>query len=460
MKITKIRLASYLHFKKGLELDLTYPQGHPRAGEPLDKVCLLGQSSTGKTALLNAIKCCVCEKGDYNKAGIDPKSLVKDGIELFYRINNSVYSTLSAGEFNFTYVDHSDPIKPKPIPYAKQFLDVRTEWLKESSPLLISFPFCVVVPEYFRGDAIGVLDAPTGELRTTVAKADRSIWDFDPETIRAIWNVVFGRVENFVKDSKENKLQLFDKISEDTEAAASVVKQFKQWEESHPNPLQELADKCLSPILTHLNLSVETDLHKYLERTAPVGDGAYIIIKDVKGREIPYPFLSTGTKQVMLTAVPLFFLEPQNCIILFDQPETSMYPNIQRMLPDVYAACAPNRNQFFFATHSPVIAAAFDPWEIVELKFDQEGEIVRREYFEGPLRHVDSYRIKPKLLRWDSSYRILFNVGMEGTEEREAKLMELASLELEVAKATEPAKKKELFEKYKVLAAELDWKGV
>jgi ABC-type lipoprotein export system ATPase subunit len=34
---------------------LTYPEGHEKAGQPLDKVCFIGQSGTGKTSLLKII---------------------------------------------------------------------------------------------------------------------------------------------------------------------------------------------------------------------------------------------------------------------------------------------------------------------------------------------------------------------------------------------------------------------
>ncbi|MBL0015713.1 MAG: hypothetical protein IPP17_04565 [Bacteroidetes bacterium] len=48
MKIHKIILKDYQQFKD-LEIDLTYPVGHEKAGQPLDKVCFIGQSGTGKT---------------------------------------------------------------------------------------------------------------------------------------------------------------------------------------------------------------------------------------------------------------------------------------------------------------------------------------------------------------------------------------------------------------------------
>jgi len=54
MIITKIHIKDHQQFKD-LELDLTYPAGHVKAGQALDKVCFIGQSGTGKTTLLEEI---------------------------------------------------------------------------------------------------------------------------------------------------------------------------------------------------------------------------------------------------------------------------------------------------------------------------------------------------------------------------------------------------------------------
>ena len=54
MKITGIEIGEYRQFKD-IQFDFTYPEGHPKAGKPLEKVCFIGQSGTGKTTLLNVI---------------------------------------------------------------------------------------------------------------------------------------------------------------------------------------------------------------------------------------------------------------------------------------------------------------------------------------------------------------------------------------------------------------------
>ncbi len=48
MKISKIHLNNFFQFKD-FHLDLTYPKGHSKEDFPLEKVCIIGQSVTGKT---------------------------------------------------------------------------------------------------------------------------------------------------------------------------------------------------------------------------------------------------------------------------------------------------------------------------------------------------------------------------------------------------------------------------
>ena len=54
MKLKKLNINSHLHLKD-LEFDFTYPDNHEKAGQPLEKICFIGQSATGKTNLLKFI---------------------------------------------------------------------------------------------------------------------------------------------------------------------------------------------------------------------------------------------------------------------------------------------------------------------------------------------------------------------------------------------------------------------
>ena len=71
---------------------------------------------------------------------------------------------------------------------------------------------------------------------------------------------------------------------------------------------------------------------------------------------------------------PLFELDTTDAIILLDEPERSLFPDMQIDLITHYQNIAPNA-QFVIATHSPFIAASFEPEERFILYFDQKGKV-------------------------------------------------------------------------------------
>jgi len=160
--------------------------------------------------------------------------------------------------------------------------------------------------------------------------------------------------------------------------------------------------------------------------------------------------------------VPLFALKPKDTIILIDEPENSLYPNIQKEFIDFITLESWNENekscQFFFATHSPTIASSFDPWEIVELQFNKSGKVEQKLYFEGE-RRVENYKINPKYLRWDDILIEIFNTKFEGDQERNLKLQELSILERDIeAGVYKGEERQEMIKKYRKIASLLNWK--
>ena len=57
MKISKLHIDQFRHLKN-LDFDFTYPKDFhisEKRGKPLEKICFIGQSATGKTNILNLI---------------------------------------------------------------------------------------------------------------------------------------------------------------------------------------------------------------------------------------------------------------------------------------------------------------------------------------------------------------------------------------------------------------------
>ncbi|MBK8721918.1 MAG: hypothetical protein IPL95_06455 [Saprospiraceae bacterium] len=91
-----------------------------------------------------------------------------------------------------------------------------------------------------------------------------------------------------------------------------VVNEFADWKKNNPSPIDDLADKCLDNILNRFALRVRREVS--FEKKEDIG---FVKIETFDGIEVPIALSSTGTKQILLTASPLYLLKPNSAIILF-----------------------------------------------------------------------------------------------------------------------------------------------
>jgi hypothetical protein len=135
-----------------------------------------------------------------------------------------------------------------------------------------------------------------------------------------------------------------------------------------------------------------------------------------------------------------------------------MNQNVRYTQIDIYTSLTTDC-QFFYATHSPIIASSFEPWEIVELKFNAKtGKVVQELYYEGEERHVDNYTINPEYLRWDDILQRVFDLDSEGNEKRVKALMKLATLESKLKKKNlSPEERETLWNEYLKLSKLTGW---
>ncbi|RYE35890.1 MAG: hypothetical protein EOP42_05375, partial [Sphingobacteriaceae bacterium] len=139
------------------------------------------------------------------------------------------------------------------------------------------------------------------------------------------------------------------------------------WSENNENPLVSFAN-YFNPILKKLNLEVDLINTEY---SIPIKSG-------YNDKTIPISSLSTGTKGLLLSMFPLYELDTTDSIILVDEPERSLFPDMQIDLISHYQNLAPDA-QIIVATHSPFIAAAFEPEERFILYFDDDGKVAVRK---------------------------------------------------------------------------------
>ncbi|MCU0288256.1 MAG: ATP-binding protein [Acidobacteria bacterium] len=424
MKLSGIKLKNYYQFKN-VEIDLTYPIGHEKAGQPLDKVCFIGQGGTGKTSLLRLIKWFISLDRDIGKNLVLPIPRVPGSIQIDFKVDHLAYMIFNIEKSPFIQYNWPNNLNEESFRY---FLIEHYEKVK---PILINFPTELLwgknppLPQNINISGQGERSEPV-ENQSTI--------DFAVEDVTAYWESILKDIRNhraqelFFKNKLTDATITKDGSPPDKKKIKKLEQEYRKWQSENPSPLDILANECLDPLLLNLGLKVKRDID-----LMSIQNLGFIALQNIDGEDIPFDFWSTGTRQLVQTVIPLYQLKPGNAVILIDEPERSLYPDIQAGIIDTYMKLAPG-SQFFFATHSPIIASAFEPWEIVELKFDKTKRCVYRELdYEGE-NHVDNYRNYPDYLRWDSILQRLFDLEEEGSEKRIAALNELTDIELRIEK--------------------------
>ncbi len=411
MKITKIEINDFHQFKN-FSIDLTYPKGHAKEGQPLDKVCFIGQSGTGKTTLLELLPKHLKDYDTNFIEKISKKQLIgKTLFQILFGFQNEfeIDVTLKPNKDTvLNWYGYNTKVEDLNVNADQVISKFINWWQKEIATKLIYFPANLNYD----------LDVEADENI-----GNKSIIDFSNEKVANIWNLILEKIQKY----QEQELQIRQEISKTVEQSSSnldtiqkALKKLEDWKKSEFNPIQDVADNCLDKLLANYKLKVKTELD--IKTKDDIG---FIKIEDYSNNEIPNGLWSTGTKQVILSALPLYLLKPKHTVILFDEPERSLYPDLQRLIIDFYSGLTEDC-QFFYSTHSPIIASSFEPWEIVELKFNEQGNIYREIYYEGE-NHVDNYKWNPKLMRWDDILQRVFDLQDDGSPLRKQKLDELAT---------------------------------
>ena len=442
MKISKIKIKDFYQFKN-LELDLTYPKGHPKAGKPLDKVCIIGQSGTGKTTLLKLIS---GHTFTLNTLLQDYDSTILDGVRIVRNIGDLEITT---------GIEHNKETNVRSYNWKDQYLAGKkikfdeginyfTENIEQIKTRHIFFPADL---KYEYEDYSNIPDL-----------AEIKIIDFRKK-ISSVWKLVFNEIQKFQEEEIKLKQEIAKVAVEDgsdTIKIQKAVRKLEIWKKKAVNPIHKVADECLDEVLKHLNLKVKRDFN--FETKSDIG---LVKLQDLKNIDVPYNLLSTGTKQLLLTALPLYLLKPENCLICVDEPERSLYPSMQKFVIDYYQSFTKD-SQIIYATHSPIIASDFEPWEIIELKFN-DGFVVQDLYYpKDKERHVDNYTIIPSYLTYDLMLSKVFDLQETHSQERSEKITEVLMLrnQLKVLKEKNKLSTKQgklIEDKYNKLSAQLFW---
>lgn len=356
MKLKKLKINSHYHLKD-LEFDFTYPKGHSKAGQPLDKICFIGQSATGKTNIIHLISEAILyllrveivnnksvwHRNNYSKTlengtleiVFEGKNLILSENSIFYNGREFTYDDSTGG--SITNLVHNVKNQNKILYFDSNYVSNANLKYFNTNPLEIVFE----------------------KRKINYTNLDEFIFGENSSDIYLI-----KLLESFLDyrqkyDSKVRELLLKGYVSD----LEKFNKEFKDWQNENPSPIEGFSEKFNS-LLQKLNLEIDK-----------VNVDYPIPFKNKNSDEvIPVNGLSTGTKALLLYMLPLYQIDTEKSIVLIDEPERSLYPDMQMELMDFYREVSPSA-QFIIATHSPFIAASFEPEERFILYFDDNGNV-------------------------------------------------------------------------------------
>ncbi|MFN5983948.1 MAG: AAA family ATPase, partial [Fluviicola sp.] len=194
------------------------------------------------------------------------------------------------------------------------------------------------------------------------------------ENVSEFWKVLIFLIKkrDTEREEFENDKQNLNKTKQ------QLIEEFEKISPKILNKLAELWNRILSSM--NLELDVET-----AKSPIQLNDNllAYIINKTTKER-IRYDQLSTGIRNFIFRVGHIYSLyfnrEIENGFLIIDEPENNLFPDFLYDLIEVYQEIMIDKNgnnntQFFVSTHSPIIAAQFEPYERIILKWDENAHV-------------------------------------------------------------------------------------
>lgn len=362
MKLKSLHIDSYRHLEN-ISFDFTYPEGHAKAGKPLEKICIIGQSATGKTSILELIK--------DSFISLDTLEIVDNK----YLFNRFVLGVGFKGHLEYlTQNGFLKIAENKVIKNGKEF-SFGSEGGSLEKLVSDNLKLLYLSSEIISKETISILNQNPLNIINEISKekyvgvdkkysAPNYIYEFVQNINEEIWFYLLYKILDYRKRFMQMASELINKGVIGN--ANKLHNEYAKWSETNENPVAVFAN-YFNPVLKKLNLEIDLVNTEY---SIPVKS-------KVNDEVIPVSGLSTGTKGLLLSMFPLFELDTTDAIILLDEPERSLFPDMQIDLISHYQNLAPDA-QLVVATHSPFIAAAFEPEERFILYFDESGKVAVR----------------------------------------------------------------------------------
>ena len=329
MKIRKIHIKEYNGLKN---LNINFKSND----KILDIIILIGVNGSGKTRILESIYHCFKIF----------KSTIVD-LELFYEKNeNEVLESLMDSEGlteiekemqkDIDYIDCLRNIKYYNEDYKEgKNQNINSKIISQSFKKLKIFPKIIYVPTEINFQKV--------EIASPMLVQEYSF-------LNIVDSILIKDVPSYI--------------------ATRIMEMANEQENTPMGEIRAAVFKEINEIFEILDLDIKISGISKNAKSIP-------IFTNSAGDKFDINELSSGEKQLFLRTLAIKMLNPENSIILIDEPELSLHPKWQQRIVDVYRKIGKN-NQIIIATHSPHILGSVKKENIMLLDKDGEGKIVVR----------------------------------------------------------------------------------
>ncbi len=377
-RIRKLYISGFQQFKD-VVLDFT----HPETGDALDRICLIGRNGTGKSTVLRMLD-------QYLQAPYQPfgaagrvsvelevdraRSLVirpNDATDFFLPVwaelgTGAIPRELLAGQGTEGFKHAANRLHAKILGYGQGHgVSPPTGDMRVYSP---------AEAQTNQGPDLG--DVPSARLNEALAlfKSFPRGHTISSEHISEMWRVLI-----FLVKKRENDRQEFETRPESlVKTKGQLIAEFDAANPSVLHGLADLWNRLLAPAGLEFdvqNAQIPVQLTENLQ--------AYIRLASGSHDRVPYGQLSTGIRNFMFRMGHLFLLyfhrKIESGFVLIDEPESSLFPDflfdLMGLYDEILGPPGATNTQLFMATHNPIVAAQFEPYERIVLEWGDDGGV-------------------------------------------------------------------------------------
>ncbi len=336
MKIRKLHIKNYKVFDD-IELDFTDANG-----KTLDKIVLAGVNGCGKTTVLELILSIYNNYLSKNPP-IDENTLIE--IELELTLEEKKRAQLNVSKYLKNY---NQPL-PK-IPYYE------TEEEKINSELRKLYTQLGSDKKYYTLKFNKKLSTVSYDSKVASCLLDRT------NTISKNINLIYLPVKIEIKNTDESIKIIHLHSDKETMKTLALKNIRDEVFKNEDVTIRKSKEKAINRLQKPLNsLTLTTNLIDL--------ESEELIFESANGQRIKFEDLSNGEQNLYFRAIYLSTLNPQNSIIMIDEPEDSLHPTWQQKVMQLYQNIGEN-NQVIVATHSPHIIGSSKAEEVFLLQID------------------------------------------------------------------------------------------